>query len=102
MSSREMAWPVAEFILVVINIRCSQVKGQFAKRVFPATFVTMFKPSESDHFDTQHTAARTRSDSRPRRSGRPSQPVQAAEALVKLHDKQSERDYRELRIDKVG
>lgn len=61
----------------------------------------MFKPSDDEFPKAHHPAIR-------RKSGRPGRALdrrgQAARELATapLHDKQSERDYRELRIDKVG
>ncbi|HWV99136.1 MAG TPA: GTP cyclohydrolase FolE2 [Candidatus Acidoferrum sp.] len=62
----------------------------------------MFKPGENGSTRSRRRAAKGR-------PLRPSEPVGLrfnghvpAAAGAKLHDKQSERDYRELRIDKVG
>jgi GTP cyclohydrolase IB len=69
----------------------------------------MFKPSENGssrppgHRANRGTGLSRRSlalDSG--RSRRPLKRRRLAAGLVKLHDKQSERDHRELRIDKVG
>src|SRR5262249_51253776 len=69
---------------------------------FAATFAGMFKPNDhglgafpQQTMKTTHNSPRQRarvSSSLEREGGRRRQ----------LHDKQSERDYRELRIDKVG
>ncbi len=63
----------------------------------------MFKPSENGAADARHHAVSLRAKGR---GGRPSQgngsPAHPTAAAAKLHDKQSERDHRELRIDKVG
>jgi len=64
--------------------------------VFAATLETMFKPSDGESRNTQDTATKRKTAPRAtRRRGKVSTPAF-------LHDKQSERDYRELRIDKVG
>jgi GTP cyclohydrolase IB len=63
----------------------------------------MFKPSENGTARPRRHALKTparREQGHPRRSAGPGQP--AARATLTLHDKQSERDFRELRIDKVG
>jgi GTP cyclohydrolase I len=63
----------------------------------------MFKPGENGSARSRRQPA---SASAPSRRGRISRgngsPRRAANAHAKLHDKQSERDHRELRIDKVG
>jgi len=62
----------------------------------------MFKPAENESMAARHSAPKSEASSRRSRvaSSPPSSTVSAR--LPKLHDKQSERDYRELRIDKVG
>lgn len=56
----------------------------------------MFKPLDGEPAKTRRASSKHRSDrAEVERSSRASSPV-------RLHDKQSERDYRELRIDKVG
>ena len=62
----------------------------------------MFKPSENGLTHSHPAPVKGRS---PRRTGHPHRRedvVSAAATPVALHDKQSERDYRQLRIDKVG
>lgn len=61
----------------------------------------MLKQSENESLSPQRTMTKQNSVRRGRRGvsrGGGTQPS----AVAKLHDKQSERDYRELRIDKVG
>src|SRR5690349_21143036 len=53
----------------------------------------MFKPLENRLVRAQDGASKSASKASRSRGARPAS---------KLHDKQSERDYRELRIDKVG
>ena len=70
----------------------------------------MFKPSENGSARTGHRPPKVAAKARPGRFNLGNGSVQrslqrarpAAAALAKLHDKQSERDHRELRIDKVG
>src|SRR2546423_10711624 len=73
----------AEIHASVISSRAAQVKGEliFCKRPVHCYLLKMFKPSETGTV----------------RAHRRRIPAQS-----KLHDKQSERDHRELRIDKVG
>jgi GTP cyclohydrolase I len=61
----------------------------------------MFKPSENESMSTRNSAVKARAVSRRGRAVAPPAPGLHAGAAA-LHDKQSERDYRELRIDKVG
>jgi GTP cyclohydrolase I len=61
----------------------------------------VFKPVDIDAMNVPPATPRQRSP-RARRSGRSLRRVANPESAVPLHDKQSERDYRELRIDKVG
>ena len=70
----------------------------------------MLKPSENGPARLRRrpvgtlTKARSKPFSPGNKSAQPSlkRAGQAPAALAKLHDKQSERDHRELRIDKVG
>lgn len=69
--------------------------------MFAVKLGTMFKPSD-DEFPKAHNSAIRRKPGRPERAlGRRGQEAREL-ATAPLHDKQSERDYRELRIDKVG
>ena len=61
----------------------------------------MFKPSDNESMNARNSAVKARAVSRRGRAIAPSAPGLHAGAAA-LHDKQSERDYRELRIDKVG
>jgi GTP cyclohydrolase I len=57
----------------------------------------MFKPAENESMNSHNTAPKTRALSR-----RPRSVATRRSSAAALHDKQSERDYRELPIDKVG
>lgn len=56
----------------------------------------MFKPLDGEPMKTSRTISKVRS------APRQAEKRNRASTPAKLHDKQSERDYRELRIDKVG
>ena len=62
----------------------------------------MFKPVENDPTNVRPTTSRRKPSARARGQGRSPGRVAQSGATSALHDKQSERDYRELRIDKVG
>ena len=63
----------------------------------------MFKPGESGSARPRRQPAGAPAPSRRGRINRGNgSPRRAAKAHAQLHDKQSERDHRELRIDKVG
>ena len=62
--------------------------------------MTMFKPTADESMNTNHTPGRRAA---PRRASKiASRRRRSAAPPAPLHDKQSEPDYRELRIDKVG
>jgi len=61
----------------------------------------MFKPSENESMNTRKSALKPSASSRRGRAIAAPAPGPSAGAAA-LHDKQSERDYRQLRIDKVG
>jgi GTP cyclohydrolase I len=62
----------------------------------------MFKPAHGESPIAQHAPGKEPSASRRRAVSRRIESPEAPAAQGHLHDKQSERDYRELRIDKVG
>jgi GTP cyclohydrolase I len=62
----------------------------------------MLKPAENESSSARLAAAKEASAPLRGRVNRRAGLVRPPAALAKLHDKQSERDYRELRIDKVG
>ncbi|MEI6392062.1 MAG: GTP cyclohydrolase FolE2 [Verrucomicrobiota bacterium] len=63
----------------------------------------MLKPSENESVRPPHYTANARAGSRRTRTNLGNESHGGAgKAHAKLHDKQSERDHRELRIDKVG
>ncbi len=62
----------------------------------------MLKPAENESASAHLAAAKEASAPLRGRVNRRTGLARPPGALAKLHDKQSERDYRELRIDKVG
>ena len=82
----------------------------FCKMVDRCYVSTMFKPSENGSARSRRRPAGAQANAKrkPLNLGNGSarrslkRGHHASAALVKLHDKQSERDHRELRIDKVG
>src|SRR5438445_6502 len=73
----------------------------FANQMFAATFQGMFKLGENGLVSSRRRTMKVAPKS-PRRLQDGVIPYAQKAAFSKLHDKQSERDYRELRIDKVG
>ena len=61
----------------------------------------MFKPAENESMNLRNPVSKTGPAPRRKAPTKTRRPGHAAGSLA-LHDKQSERDYRELRIDKVG
>src|SRR5262245_28054109 len=81
------------------------VKGQVANQCFAVTFVAMFKAGENGSArprrNTSTMKVRAKAPGSTRLRGQP--PVAHVDgSRVNVHDKQSEPDYRKLRIDKVG
>src|ERR1700746_1499824 len=72
----------------------------FANQRIAGRLIVMFNSSEASVRSTR-AAARLENQRRRGRANR-SNAKQALRTPAKLHDKQSERDYRDLRIDKVG
>jgi GTP cyclohydrolase I len=62
----------------------------------------MLKQSESESLGVQQNVLKENPGQRRRRKVSSNRNAQPPSVVAKLHDKQSERDYRELRIDKVG
>src|SRR5579864_1742962 len=62
----------------------------------------MFKPADNESIIPRHNASKTGATTRRARGPHEQPAVASPLGSGKLHDKQSERDYRELRIDKVG
>jgi GTP cyclohydrolase I len=65
-------------------------------------FSDMFKPSETGSTRVRQQAVGRRRSLKDQLRAQSGHPKAGAPNIAKLHDKQSERDHRQLRIDKVG
>jgi GTP cyclohydrolase I len=74
----------------------------FANQAFAATLGVMFRPNEHRLAAFPHQTTKATRKSPRERTGASKAAKREEGRLRQLHDKQSEPDYRELRIDKVG